>query len=120
MKKIILVVTMVLIVIGVYAQRSGGGAPPTPEERSERLVGALAQEIQISSAQQDSLRLIFTAFHKEQQTYRQARNFEAMKSLVAQRDAKVQTLLANEEQFKAYQAFMQERKGQFRKKGKNN
>lgn len=120
MKKIILIVAMVLIAIGVNAQRPGKGTPLTPEERSDRLVVALAEKIQVSTAQQDSLRLIFTVFHKEQQTYREARNFEGMQSLLAQRDAKVQALLADEEKFKAYQAFMEERKGQFRKKGKNN
>lgn len=118
MKKTILFAIMVLGAVALNAQRPGGGTPPTAEERTERIITALTQKIEVSEAQKTELTTIFKAFYDEQGKNRG--NWDKMKELAAARDEQVKAVLTDDAKYEAYNKFMQEQMQRRRPGGNRN
>ncbi len=121
MKKVILLVITMLGFVGLYAQCRGGGSPPTPEQRTERIMTALTQQIEVTDAQKTELTPIFIEFYQTQSENRG--DWDKMKELATTRDEKVKAVLVDDAKYKAYSEFMEKQRSRQRPgygKGKKN
>lgn len=109
MRKInLLIITALLSTIAIKAQQPNR---PNfdPKERATQTVNELTKQINITPAIQDSLKSTFINFFAEMKKARESGNRPDMQKMESNRDLKVKKYLTND-QFKAYQKFMEERK----------
>ncbi|MFN7118373.1 MAG: hypothetical protein ACK4TA_16365 [Saprospiraceae bacterium] len=112
MKRIIILIMVALLAgSGLYAQRGGrgGGARMTPDERATMAVQRLTATVEMTDAQKTQVTELYKNFFTESQPFRAERNQAKVMELAAARDAKVKTVLNNEEKFKAYMKQVTER-----------
>ena len=113
MKKIGLFLLINVMVISGFAQRRGNPLPP--DDRAENVITRLEEKITFSTAERDSMVIIYTGFFKEMEPYRGQRNFEKIRELAELRDKKVKELLS-EEQFEKYLDVLEENRQQMRRR----
>lgn len=107
--------------VSLLAQRPGGGAPPSAEERAERTVTRMNEKMDINDEQKTELTAIFKTFYEDVMANRG--DWEKMRELATTRDEKVKAVLADDAKYEAYTEFLKEhrqkaRRGGGRKQGK--
>ena len=102
---------ILIFIFSVFAAKAQTHDRPNidPKERASRMVEELAKQINLSPAIQDSLKVAFIYFFDDMKKERESGNHPDMVKMESKRDLKVKTLLTDE-QFIAYQKFMEERK----------
>ena len=109
MKRSNFLITIALFAtLGVQAQQSNR-PKVDPKERATQMVDELAKQVKISPPIQDSLKVVFVNFYNEMKKGRESGNRPDMMKMESKRDLKVKAFLTDE-QYKAYQKFMDERK----------
>ncbi|BDX38087.1 hypothetical protein CYCD_14420 [Tenuifilaceae bacterium CYCD] len=101
-----------IIVLGtsIMASAQRPGAPKMDsKEMVSKTISELTETIDISVDVQDSLKVVLLNFFDEMDKGREAGNRPNIQELEKNRDAKVKTLLTDE-QFEAYKKFMDEHK----------
>lgn len=116
MKKIKFLILFALL--GTFAAQAQQPNRPNfdPKERAARTVDELSKQITITPAVQDSLKVVFVKFFDDMRKERESGNRPDMAAMEIKRDAKVKTFLTDD-QFKAYQKFMEERKNRRNRPG---
>jgi len=109
MKKItFLLVLALLSTILVKAQRPDRPIMD-PKEIASKTVDDLSKQITLTPAIQDSLKATFIRYYDDMKKEREAGNRPDRQAMDSKSDSKVKTFLT-EEQFQAYQKFMEERR----------
>ena len=104
MKNTILITLALLFSLTLFGQRGGGGK--TPEQRVERDMARLENQLQLTNQQRIEMRAAFTEFYNESEQYRGRQNHEAMMALVQNRDRKVAGMLKDPAQYREYERLM--------------
>lgn len=115
MKRIIILVMVVLLAgAGLYAQRGGrgGGSRMTPDERATMAVQRLTATVTMTDTQKVKVTELYKNFFTESQPYRTERNQAKVMELATARDAKVKTVLNDEDKYKAYMKYVTEKQSQ--------
>ncbi len=112
MKRIIILVMIALLAgAGLYAQR-GGGSRMTPDERAAMAVQRLTATVNMTDEQKTQVTDIYKNFFTESEPFRAERNRAKVLELATARDAKVKTVLNDEEKYKAYMKYVTEKQSQ--------
>ncbi|NVO11760.1 MAG: hypothetical protein HXX16_17505 [Bacteroidales bacterium] len=105
-KFLIIIVFMSTFVVNAQRQEHPNFDPKT---RATRTIDELTKQITITQSIQDSLKVVFINFFEGMRKERESGNRPDMLKMESKRDLKVKSFLTNE-QFKAYQKFMEDRK----------
>lgn len=87
-----------------------------PKERATQTVNELAKQVSLTPAIQDSLKTTLITFFTKMKKERESGNRPDMQKMERERDLRVKKYLTDD-QFKAYQKFMEERKARRNRPG---
>lgn len=109
MKRLSFIVLVILIgSISLKAQRPDR-PNMDPKEMANRTVSELTQQVKLSPAVQDSLKVAFVAFYDDMRKERESGNRPDREKFEVKRDTRIKKFLTDD-QYKAYQKFMEERR----------
>lgn len=117
MKKIIAAVTLVaaLVCAPTFAQEGRGGPKATPAERAQKLTDMMTKQLSLTAAQVPQVQAINLKYAdqlnevREQPKGEKGAKHEAVKDLVAKKDAEIKAVLTAD-QFTAYGKWQEEMK----------
>ncbi|HCT31120.1 MAG TPA: hypothetical protein DIW31_10415 [Bacteroidales bacterium] len=109
MKRINLLIIIALISTAAIKAQQPNRPTFDPKERAVQTVNELAKQITITPAIQDSLKTTFINFFTEMRKARESGSRHDMQKMESVRDLNVKKFLTDE-QFKAYQKFMEEKR----------
>ena len=113
MKKIRLLIAIIFIISTSYVfAQDWNGEKQTSQQRAEKFVNTMNEKIPLRKPQKDSLINACKNFYDDMQTYRTEGNMEVVKALAQKRDNNVKQILANDEKYAAYIAYLADLKAQ--------
>ena len=85
---------------------------PTAEELSKMLVSRLAQKVELTKIQKDSLTIIYVQFIDDVKKYRAENNAKVFTYMMNSRDDKIKKLLRDDQKYEKYLIFLEDMKKQ--------